>query len=80
MAPTSLFAALEVANGDAQRRRYRQHRRHEFFAFLNSVARRYPRRELHLICHYYGTHKHSAVRQWLSEDLLHTSPRPARRG
>ena len=38
----------------------------EFIAFLNSLARRYPGRELHLICDNYGTHKHSAVKQWLA--------------
>jgi transposase len=62
---TSLFAALEVATGKVHGRCYRQHRHQEFVAFLKSLARRYPRRELHLICDNYGTHKHPAVRQWL---------------
>ena len=35
-------------------------------AFLNSLARRYPEREIHLICDNYGTHKHPAVKQWLA--------------
>jgi hypothetical protein len=47
---TSLFAALEVARGNATR---------GFIAFLNSLARRYPRREIHLICDNYGTRKAS---------------------
>jgi transposase len=63
---TSLFAALEVASGKVHGRCYRQHRHQEFIAFLNSLARRYPRRELHLICDNYGTHKHPAVGQWLA--------------
>jgi len=33
---------------------------------LNSIKRKYPRREIHLICDNYGTHKHPAVRQWFS--------------
>jgi transposase len=63
---TSLFAALEVASGKVHGRCYRQHRHQEFIAFLNSLARRYPRRELHLICDNDGTHKHPAVGQWLA--------------
>ena len=34
-------------------------------AFLESLARRYPKLELHLICDNYGAHKHPAVKQWL---------------
>jgi len=46
---------------------HRQHRHQEFIAFLNSRTRRYPCRELHLICVNYGTHKHPEVRKWLAE-------------
>jgi transposase len=77
---TSLFAALEVASGKVHGRCYRQHRHQEFIAFLTSLARRYPRRELHLICDNYGTHKHPAVRQWLAEHPrfhLHFTPTSA---
>lgn len=63
---TSLFAALQVVSGKVHGRCYRQHRHQEFIAFLKSLARRYPGRELHLICDNYGTHKHPEVRQWLS--------------
>jgi transposase len=62
---TSLFAALEVASGKVHGRCYRQHRHHEFVTFLDSLARRYRTREIHLICDNYGTHKHPAVNQWL---------------
>jgi transposase len=77
---TSLFAALEVARGKVHRRCYRQHRHQLFIAFLNSLARRYRRRELHLICDNYGTHKHPAVAQWLSQHPnfhLHFTPTSA---
>jgi len=77
---TSLFAALEVATGKIHGRCYRQHRHLEFVAFLNSLARRYPKREIHLICDNYGTHKHPAVRQWLAEHSrfhLHFTPTSA---
>jgi transposase len=62
---TSLFAALEVATGKVHGRCYRRHRHQEFLEFLNSLARRYPGREMHLICDNYGTHDHPSVRQWL---------------
>lgn len=63
---TSLFAALEVATGKVHARCFHRHRHMEFIAFLNSLARRYPGRELHLICDDYGAHKHPAVKQWLA--------------
>jgi transposase len=62
---TSLFAALEVASGKVHGRCFKRHTHLEFIAFLESLARRYSKRELHLICDNYGTHKHPAVRQWL---------------
>lgn len=63
---TSLFAALEVASGKVHGRCFKRHTHVEFLAFLESLARRYPTRELHLICDNYGTHKHPAVREWLA--------------
>ena len=62
---TSLFAALEVASGKVHGRCFKHHTPVEFIAFLESLARRYPGRELHLICDNYGTHKHPAVIHWL---------------
>lgn len=64
---TSLFAALEVATGKVHGRCFPKHTHAEFIAFLNSIDRRYRRREIHLICDNYGTHKHPAVRAWLAE-------------
>jgi transposase len=58
---TSLFAALEVASGKVHGRCFKRHTHLEFIAFLESLARRYPRRDLHLICDNYGTHKHPAL-------------------
>jgi len=77
---TSLFAALEVASGKVHARCYRRHRHNEFLDFLKSVARRYPRPELHLICDNYGTHKHPAIQHWLREHPrfhLHFTPTSA---
>jgi len=74
---TSLFAALEVASGNVRARGFRRHRHVGFIAFLNSLARRYPRREIHLICDNYGTHTHLAVVRWLEAHpsiQLHFTP------
>src|SRR5712672_351786 len=77
---TSLFAALEVASGKVHGRCYRRHRHAEFIVFLESLAKRYPKLELHLICDNYGTHKHPAVKQWLAAHPrfhLHFTPTSA---
>jgi len=77
---TSLFAALEVASGKVHGRCYRYHRHHEFVTFLDSLARRYRAREIHLMCDNYGTHKHPAVKQWLADHArfhLHFTPTSA---
>jgi transposase len=77
---TSLFAALEVASGKVHGRCYRRHRHVEFIAFLESLARRYPKLELHLICDNYGTHKHPKVGTWLAAHPrlhLHFTPTSA---
>ncbi len=63
---TSLFAAPEVASGKVHGRCYRRHRHQEFIAFLSSLARRYPGREIHLICDNYGTYNRPALRRWLA--------------
>jgi transposase len=77
---TSLFAALEVATGSVSQRCFRRHTHQEFLAFLKILDRKYRRREIHLICDNYGTHKHPAVRAWLAEHPrfhLHLTPTSA---
>ncbi len=64
---TSLFAALDVASGKVHGRCFSRHTHEEFLAFLQSIAKRYPRREIHLICDNYGTHKHPKVKAWLAQ-------------
>lgn len=63
---TSLFAALEVASGKVHGQCFARHTHLEFLAFLNSLAARYRRREIHLSCDNYGTHKHPKVKEWLA--------------
>jgi DDE superfamily endonuclease len=45
---------------------YQRHIHVESIAFLESLAKHYPKLELHLVCDNYGTHKHPAVPQWLA--------------
>jgi hypothetical protein len=50
-----LFAALEVASGKVVAN-VSGHTHVEFITFLESLARRYTKLELHLICDNNGTH------------------------
>jgi hypothetical protein len=59
---------------------YDRHRHREFLAFRKLVARRSPRRELHVVLDNYGTHKHPAVGDWLDTHprvRLHFTPTSA---
>jgi transposase len=77
---TSLFAALEVASGKVHGRCFVRHTHVEFIAFLDSLAMKYPRRQIHLVCDNYGTHKHPSVKAWLEAHprfQLHFTPTSA---
>jgi transposase len=77
---TTLFAALEVATGRITNQCAPRHRHQEFLAFLKQVAAAYPRRQLHVICDNYATHKHPVVRGWLAKHprmQLHFTPTSA---
>lgn len=63
---TSLFAALEVATGKVEGRCFPRHMHVEFIAFLDVLGKKYRKREIHLICDNYGTHKHPEVGKWLA--------------
>jgi transposase len=48
--------------------------------FLKQVARAYPRRQLHLVCDNYATHRHPTARAWLASHprvRLHFTPTSA---
>lgn len=62
---TSLFAALDVAQGKVLGECRPQHASPDFLAFLHKVARRY-RRELHVILDNSSTHKTPEVQAWLA--------------
>jgi transposase len=64
---TSLFAALNVANGEVIGTCMKKHRHQEWIKFLNLIDRSTPKdKEIHIICDNYATHKHAKVVAWLS--------------
>lgn len=63
---TTLFAALQVAEGRVIGQCYPRHRHQEFLKFLRRLDEEFPRdKTLHLILDNYGTHGHPRVRRWL---------------
>lgn len=62
---TSLFAALNIANGEVTGTCMKQHRHQEWIRFLNLINRTTPKdKEVHIICDNYSTHKHAKVLAW----------------
>src|SRR5258708_12881740 len=63
---TTLFAALEVAQGKVIGQCYARHRHQEFLNFLQrSDAEFGGEVKLHVVMDNYGTHKHPRVQRWL---------------
>src|SRR6202140_451102 len=64
---TTLFAALNVLEGTVIGECQSRHRHQEFLRFLDRIDRSVDaEREIHLVLDNYGTHKHPAVKKWLS--------------
>lgn len=63
---TTLFAALEIAQGKVVGQCYARHRHQEFIKFLNRLNQEFPGEvTLHLVMDNYGTHSHPRVQAWL---------------
>jgi transposase len=63
---TTLFAALEVAQGKVVGQCYARHRHQEFLKFLQRLEDEFPGDlQLHVVMDNYGTHKHPRVQRWL---------------
>src|SRR5713226_236695 len=63
---TTLFAALEVAQGKVIGQCYARHRHQEFLKFLQRLDAEFPGEvKLHVVMDNYGTHKHPKVQRWL---------------
>lgn len=75
---TTLFAALQVAEGRVIGECYPKHRHQEFLRFLKRLDGEFPPGlMLHLILDNYGTHGHAKVRHWLERHprfVLHFIP------
>ena len=64
---TTLFAALNVLNGQVIGQCQQRHTHAEWLKFLRKIDRETPKdKTLHLIADNYATHKHPAVQQWLA--------------
>lgn len=75
---TTLFAALEMAQGKVVGECYQRHRHQEFLKFLRRLNEEFPGPvPLHLVMDNYGTHKKEEVRGWLKKHphfVLHFVP------
>jgi putative transposase len=65
---TTLFAALNVLNGQVLAQCRARHRHQEFLGFLRSIDKAVPPdMDVHCIADNYASHKHPKVRAWLAE-------------
>jgi transposase len=65
---TTLFAALDVANGQILAQCKPRHRHQEFLSFLRHIEANVPENlDVHLVVDNYGTHKHARVKAWLAK-------------
>ena len=78
---TTLFAALNVADGQVISTCHPKHRHQEWLKFLKLVdTQTPPERALHIILDNYATHKHPKVKAWLKKHPrfhLHFTPTSA---
>ena len=64
---TTLFAALDIANGQVFTQCKPRHRHQEFLSFLRHIEVSVPAHlDIHLVVDNYGTHKHAKVKAWLA--------------
>ena len=75
---TTLFAALDVAEGRIIGRCMQRHRHQEFLRFVNTLEAAVPAgKVVHVILDNYRTHKHAEVRAWLGRHprfVFHFTP------
>jgi transposase len=78
---TTLFAALNVADGTVISTCQQRHRHQEWLKFLKLIdATTPPEKQLHLIVDNYATHKHARVQAWLQRHprfVVHFTPTSA---
>ena len=78
---TTLFAALNVLDGQVISQCQQRHRHVEWLKFLRHIDRETPKdKALHLIADNYATHKHPKVKEWLAKHpriTMHFTPTSA---
>ena len=78
---TTLFAALNVLDGQVIGQCQQRHTHAEWLKFLRTIDRETPKdKTLHLIVDNYATHKHPAVQEWLKKHprfVMHFTPTSA---
>ena len=78
---TTLFAALNVLEGQIIGRCMQRHRHQEFIRFLNTIEADIPAGKIiHVVLDNYATHKHAKVRAWLDRHprfVFHYTPTSA---
>jgi len=78
---TTLFAALNVLDGQVIAQCQPRHRHIEWLKFLRQIERETPKQKtLHLIADNYATHKHPKVQAWLGKHprfTMHSTPTSA---
>jgi transposase len=78
---TTLFAALNVLDGQVIGQCQQRHPHVEWLKFLRQIDRHTPKDlTLHLVADNYSTHKHWAVRDWLARHprfVMHFTPTSA---
>lgn len=63
---TTLFAAMEMGQGEVIATCMKRHRHQEWIKFLKMIDERTPAElDLHLIVDNYATHKHEKVKRWI---------------
>jgi putative transposase len=64
---TTLFAALDTANGKVLTKCRQRHRHQEYLSFLREIEKNVPKNlAVHIIVDNYATHKHLRVRRWFA--------------
>jgi transposase len=78
---TTLFAALNILDGQVIGQCQQRHTHVEWLKFLKKIDRETPKdKTLHLIADNYATHKHPAVQKWLAKHprfTMHFTPTSA---
>lgn len=78
---TTLFAALNVLDGQVIGQCQQRHTHAEWLKFLKKIDRETPKdKTLHLIADNYATHKHPVVQEWLGKHprfVMHFTPTSA---